>query len=108
MKTILITGAAGFLGSHLIKQSTYHPDCNVIAADIDKNKILAASNVTTISNDELFLIDSLEIDTVINCAFARGNIVSALVSALRFNERLISKLKALGAKSIINISSQGL
>jgi nucleoside-diphosphate-sugar epimerase len=108
MKTILITGAAGLLGSNLINFTVCHPDCRIIAADIDKCKIPIGSHVTAISNDELFVVNSLEIDTVINCAFARGNVVPALVSALSFNEKLILKLKELGAKSILNISSQGL
>lgn len=108
MKNVLIAGAAGYLGSHLVRSALNCPDCNVIAADIDKSKIPSVSNVTAISNEELFCAKSLEIDTVINCAFARGNVVPALVSALSFNEKLILKLKELGAKSILNISSQGL
>ena len=108
METILITGAAGTLGSQLVKYAAKHTDCSVIAADIDKSRIPALPNIAAISNDELFALSSLEIDTIINCAFARGNVPSALVSALLFNERLISKIKEFNPKTIINISSQGL
>lgn len=108
MKNVLITGAAGLLGSNIVERMIDRHNYNVIASDIDKSRIPKGSNIKSMSNDELFQTELLEINTVINCAFARGNNVSALVSALWFNEKLIFKLKEIGAKSILNISSQGL
>lgn len=108
MKTILIIGAAGYLGSNIVKALAGNMENHIIAADISKNNIPSGDNVTGYSNDELFNLSSLAVDTIINCAFARGNAVSALVTALDFNEKLILGLKNIRFNTLLNISSQGI
>ena len=104
----LITGAAGYLGSHLVNELSNRKYCEIIAADTRKDAIPKGENIKPLLNDELFKLNSLSVDTVINCAFARGNKVSDLVSALNYTENLILKLKEFSWEGIVNISSQGL
>ena len=104
---VLITGAAGYLGSHLVSELSNRECCEIIAVDTRKDSIPNGENIKPLLNDELFKLDSLSVDTVINCAFARGNKASDLVSALNYTENLILKLKEFSWKGIVNISSQG-
>ena len=90
---ILITGAAGYLGSHLVSELASRDSCEIIAVDNRKDAIPKGRNINSLSIDELFKLDSLSVDTVINCAFARGNKAAGLVSALNYTENLILKLK---------------
>ncbi|MBP5288832.1 MAG: NAD(P)-dependent oxidoreductase [Clostridia bacterium] len=106
MKTLLIIGAAGYLGSHLVRYAAERTNYTVLASDLDKSRIPAGANVTPLSNEELFQ-HPLLCDLAVNCAFSRGNDVAGLVSALRFNERLVLKMKE-GRYPVVNISSQGL
>ena len=108
MKTVLITGASGFLGSHIIQALRNDSRYELICVDICKEKIDLRGNGKALSTEDFFNTNNLTIDVVINCAFARGNDSAALVSALDFNEKLIQKLKGFSVGSIISISSQGI
>lgn len=108
MKTVLVTGASGFLGRNLVKSLLQKEGCSVIAAGRSKEKLLNSERALVLSNQELFQKDSLDADIVINCAFARGNQTKMLVSAIDFNEQLICRLKQWSIPSVINISSQGI
>lgn len=55
----------------------------------------------------MFTEDFANIDTVINCAFARSNDAQQLAGAIGFTEQAIERFVALGVKSVVNISSQG-
>lgn len=107
MKKVLLVGAAGCLGKNLLNvlsNSGYY----VVASDISKYGIPIMQNVEAISNDELFRKAEFKADVLINCAFARGNDVKELASALNFNEKLIQHIKKFEINAIINISSQGI
>jgi len=108
MRNILVTGASGFLGSHIIEQ--------LVATD---NQVLAAimpqeqahyhtyDSVEIVLNDAIFEGKVTSIDCVINCAFSRSNNAADLADGLRFTRQLIAGLEKCKAKALINISSQG-
>lgn len=111
MRTILVTGATGFLGQSFVMELLKKEDFNVIAiGGRPEDKVNPLPNHPRL---KLFLLDELftqpftEIDTVINCAFARSNDAALLAQAFDFTERLIKRLEELKAKSVINISTQG-
>lgn len=111
MKTILVTGASGFLGHHLVKELLKHGDTKVIAIlgrpEDKANALPSGTNITVYPVETLFTEKFENIDTVINCAFARCNDAKLLSEALNFTEKLIKRFEVLKVKSTINISSQG-
>ena len=111
MKTVLITGASGYLGHHLVKSFVERGDTKIIAIGgrpEDKvNPLLDNPLVQFYTLDRLFIDQFDDIDTVINCAFARSNDATLLAQAFDFTEMLIHRLEDLKVKSVINLSSQG-
>ena len=111
MRTILITGATVFLGCHLTKELLKKKGYQVIAIfgrPEDKSIPLPkADNLISKPLETLFSEDLPEIDTVVNCAFARNNDTNLLAESLDFTQRAILRFKELKCKSVINISSQG-
>lgn len=106
MKSVFVIGASGFLGRNLVS-ALNKEEYNITAAARKTERIPQGSHIKGLALDELFLSQELSADTVVNCAFARGNKAGNLVSALDFNEKLIEKLKESSIGSIVNISSQG-
>lgn len=111
MKTILVTGASGFLGHHLVKELLKRGDTKVIAIlgrpEDKANALPSGTHISVYPADALFTEEFENIDTVINCAFARCNDAKLLSEALNFTEKLIKRFEVLKVKSTINISSQG-
>lgn len=111
MKTVLVTGATGFLGHQLVSELLNRGDTKVVAIlgrpEDKANALPAGANITVYSVDDLFTKSIEHIDTVVNCAFARSNDAKLLAGAFDFTEKLIRRLEELKAKSVINISSQG-
>lgn len=111
MKTVLVTGASGFLGHHLVQELLKHGDTKVIAIlgrpEDKANALPKNSNISVYSVEELYTELFADIDTVVNCAFARSNDAKLLAGAFDFTERSIKRFEGLGVKSVINISSQG-
>ena len=111
MKTVLVTGATGFFGKEIVSQLLKKGDYSVIAVSgrhADTSGFIQEHpRLTRCSSSDLFSKSFPGIDTVVNCAFARSNDCTLLVQSLDFTECLIKRLRELGAKSTINISSQG-
>ena len=111
MKTILVTGSSGFLGHHLVAELHKRDKTRIIAIlgrpEDNINALPNGANITVYPVESLFSEKFVNIDTVVNCAFARSNDAKLLASALDFTEKLIRRLEELKVKSAINISSQG-
>lgn len=112
MKTVLITGASGCLGSNLIAKLLDDSDIHVIAVlgcTGDKSNILfQGNNVVVYPYTELFSIDFGHVDTLIHAAFSRGDNLSGLTSSIDFTRKIIELVNYRDIDSILNISTQGL
>lgn len=111
MKTVLITGATGFLGYHLVGELLKNGSTEIIAIGgrPEDKAVFHPTNdrLRYCFLDEFFSESFSCIDTVINCAFPRSNDLGVISEAFDFTEKLISRLEELKVKSLINVSSQG-
>ena len=104
MKNILVTGASGLLGSHVVKH-LLEQDCHIIVSILpeEKSTYQPLEGVEVILNDDIFIGNLPHISSVINCAFARSNQAQDLASAIDFTQKLINVFKLAHLYSIINI-----
>ena len=111
MKTILITGATGFLGHHVVEEFLQNDNWKVIAIGgrpEDKANVLPQHERLSFHTlDKLFSEHFNDIDVAINCAFARSHDPELLAQTLDFTERMIHRFVELKVDTVINISSQG-
>ena len=111
MRTILVTGASGFLGHFVVKELLKNPEFEIVAIggrpEDKANPLPESSRWQFYPLDKLFTEIFTNVDTVINCAFARSNEAQQLAGAIEFTEQAIERFVAIGVKSVINISSQG-
>ena len=108
MKTVLVTGASGLLGSNVVKH-LLAKDFQVISSimPIEKSAYVPKPNEKIVLNDDVFAGNLPHIDVVINCAFSRSNNAEQLASAFDFTTQLIEGFKKTDIDGVINISSQG-
>ena len=111
MRRILVTGASGFLGHHVVKELLSIAGVEVIAIggrpEDKANPLPENERLSFYTLDRLFIDQFDNIDTVINCAFARSNDAALLAQAFDFTEKLIKRLEEFKVGSVINLSSQG-
>lgn len=111
MKTILATGASGFLGHHLVAELLKRGDTKVIAIlgrpEDKANELPESSNISVYPSSALFETDFGHIDTLIHTAFSRGDNLPGLTRSIELTERIIEMVNNKDIDSIINISSQG-
>ena len=111
MRTILVTGASGFLGHFVVKELLKNPEFEIVAIggrpEDKANPMPESPKLQLYTLDKLFTKDFINVDTVINCAFARSDDAQQLAGAIAFTEQAIERFEVVGVKSVINISSQG-
>lgn len=112
MKTVMVTGATGFLGHRLVEALLVRGDTRIIAImgkPGDKvNPLPENEKVVSLSMKELFMSDVGHIDTVIHTAFSRGDNLPGLTASITLTHDLVSWINEKDIDSIINISTQGL
>lgn len=111
MRRILVTGASGFLGHSVVSELLNDPEFEVVAIggrpDDKINPLPRNPRLSFYPLDQLFTKSVENIETVINCAFARSNDVRLLTEAVDFTVRAVDRFVELGIESLINISTQG-
>lgn len=112
MKTVLVTGASGFLGHHLVRELLKHGDTKVIAIlgrpEDKANELPESPNISVFPSSALFNTDFGHVDTLIHTAFTRGDNLAGLTRSLEFTEQIIQMVNSQNIDSLINISSQGI
>lgn len=111
MRNILITGASGFLGFHLVLELLKNDQFQVVAIggrpEDKANPLPEHPRLNVYPLDALSTERWENIDTVVNCAFARSNDSKLLAGAFDFTERAIRLFEKCKVESVVNISSQG-
>ena len=111
MRRILVTGASGFLGHFVVKEFLKYSEFEIVAIggrpEDKANPLPESPFLKRYSLNQLFTERFTEIETVINCAFARSNDARLLAGAVDFTAKAIRRFEELGVGSVINISTQG-
>ena len=111
MKTVLITGASGFLGHHLVKSFIERGDTKIIAVlgrpEDKANALPGSENLKVYPCSDLFTTDFGHVDTLIHTAFSRGDNLPGLTRSIEMTEQVIEMVNNQEIDSIINISTQG-
>lgn len=111
MRTVLVTGATGFLGHHLVAELLKRGDTKVVAIlgrpEDKANALPESQNLSVYPSSALFETDFGHIDTLIHTAFSRGENLPGLTRSIELTEQIIEKVNCEDIDSIINISSQG-
>lgn len=110
MSTILLTGATGFLGHHLVRKLL--DGGNTVVAILGRpedkaNTLPSHPCLTVYPCCDLQDIRLNHIDTLIHTAFSRGENLAGLAASISFTREIIDLVNNRDIDSIINISSQG-
>ena len=112
MRTILVTGASGFLGSNLIAKLLSEGNTKVIAVlgrpEDKANSLPQSDHIVVYPCSELFKTDFGHVDTLIHTAFSRGDNLIGLTASIDLTEKVIELVNEQDIDSILNISTQGL
>ncbi|MBO4456363.1 MAG: NAD(P)-dependent oxidoreductase [Butyrivibrio sp.] len=104
MKKIIVSGAGGFLGSHIIKEALRRGDIETIAVS---NSLEGVEGIRIIRTGEFLKSDQSYSDAVfINCLFPTFVREEELAAGIEMGKEIIQKAAAVSVGAFINISSQ--
>lgn len=106
-KKIIITGASGFLGSHLVERWRDDERYSVYALSSKPDELrekLGGENVMYLYKDALNveMVDAF----VVNCAYPRNSMGTAIADGLKYIQTVFEAAVKFKATAIINVSSQ--
>lgn len=109
--TILLTGAGGFLGKHLLEVLLSQTDHSVIALTSQGKNLCGMfpaeeNRLTVVPTEQFTSLPFAEIDVLVNCAFPRNEDGTKMAEGLRFIAELLKASVNGGVSAVINISSQ--
>ena len=109
--TILLTGAGGFLGKHLLEVLLSQMDHSVIALTSQGKNLCGMfpaeeNRLTVVPTEQFTSLPFAEIDVLVNCAFPRNEDGTKMAEGLRFIAEILNAAVDGGVGAVINISSQ--
>ncbi len=107
-KKIVITGASGFLGSHLVERLKDDERFKVYALSSKPEELrerLSGTNVEYVHKDKMDA-EMMKDSIVIGCAYPRNSTGTAIADGLKYIQKVFETAVESGAAAIINISSQ--
>lgn len=107
-KKIVVTGASGFLGSHLVERLKGTDRYEVYALSSkpdDLKEKLGGENIVYIHKDAMDY-EMMKDSIVISCAYPRNSTGTAIADGLKYIQKVFESAVGSGAAAIINISSQ--
>lgn len=112
VRRVLITGASGLVGRHIVKQLSESEKYCVLAVGSNKERLRAQfleyKNVEVYSNDELLQgnIELSTVDTLVHSAFTRSNAPQLVAEALCYTENVFNMVKQYPNIGILHISTR--
>ncbi len=109
--TILLTGAGGFLGKHLLEVLLSQTDHSVIVLTSQGKNLCGMfpaeeNRLTVVPTEQFTSLPFAEIDVLVNCAFPRNEDGTKMAEGLRFIAEILNAAVDGGVGAVINISSQ--
>lgn len=112
MKHVIITGASGYLGHHLVQEFLNDPGTKVTAVlgrPEDKlNELPTDARLTVIPCDALYTTNFDHADALIHTAFARGENFPGLAASIEMTRKVVEVVNEQDIDAFINISTQGI
>lgn len=105
---IVITGASGFLGKELLRQSLMRDELEVVAVTSRPDSVADQFGVCSIPGESFAVRDSRmqNADVLLNCAFPRSEDPLVMASGMRYLEEIAKSIDDLGFGAVVDVSSQ--
>ena len=109
-KTVVVTGASGFLGSHLVQRLRDEEGYRVLALSARSRELqrrMGGANVICLPRDAFAADSGLWAGAVVvNCAYPRNATGPAVADGLKYVQKVFEGAVAGRAAAILNVSSQ--
>lgn len=105
---IVITGASGFLGKELLRQSLMKSELEVVAVTSHPDSVADQFDVCAMTGESFVMRDSRmrNADVLLNCAFPRSEDPLVMASGMRYLEDIAKSIDGFGFGAVVDVSSQ--